>query len=82
MNRDSRHITLMRAAVLAGAGWAGIALAEVPPISDQEVVDLFSQREHLRTEQLFLRSYTAPLISPVFDSRILERQLLSPPDVN
>ncbi|MEN6587676.1 MAG: hypothetical protein ABFE02_16680 [Sulfuricella sp.] len=71
----NRHLTLTRAAVLAGAGWACLALAEAPPASEQEVVNMFTQREHQRSEQLLLRSYTAPLISPVFDAHTLERQL-------
>lgn len=64
----------MHAAVLVGVCCASTALAEAT-VKEQDVIDLFSQREQLRTEQQFLRSYTSPLVAPVFDSRNLERQL-------
>ena len=74
MIRPTQRNTRMRTAVLAGLCCASTALAEAP-VKEQDVLDLFSQRERLRTEQQFLRSYTAPPLSPVFDTRSLGRQL-------
>jgi len=72
--RPTQHTMRMSAAVLAGLCCASTALAEAP-VKEQDVLDLFSQRERLRTEQQFLRSYMAPPLSPAFDSRSLGRQL-------
>lgn len=74
MIRHTQLISRLRTVVLAGLCCASTALAEAP-VKEQDVLDLFSQRERLRTEQQFARSYSAPFFSPVFDSRSLERQL-------
>ena len=62
------------AAVLMTIGWVAAALAEAP-IPTQDVLDLFSQRERERSEQVWLRSYVQPPAPSAFDSRRLERQL-------
>jgi len=62
------------AAVLTMIGCVAAALAEAP-VPTQDVLDLFSQRERERSEQVWLRSYVQPPAPSAFDSRRLERQL-------
>ena len=62
------------AAVLTMIGCVAAALAEAP-VPTQDVLDLFSQRERERSEQVWSRSYLQPPAPSAFDSHRLERQL-------
>jgi len=69
-------VTMLRMAVLAVVCGASQALAEAPaPAKEQDVLRMFTQREHERTEQQWLRSYALPAVSSAYDSHSLEIQL-------
>jgi hypothetical protein len=74
MMRSLSQSGMRCAAILTMIGWVAAALAEAP-IPTQDVLDLFSQRERERSEQVWLRSYVQPPAPSAFNSRRLEQQL-------